>query len=82
MSETSTVAKKTRKHSTKKRSHKDEDALLQEQQALQQQQQQQETQSSSGSNSKMPSLRLDLNLEAEIYIKAKVHGDVTLALLS
>jgi hypothetical protein len=30
---------------------------------------------------KILSLRLDLNLEVEIVITAKIHGDITLALL-
>lgn len=79
MPETDTVAKKTKKHSSEKRMMARQRALLQEQQALQQQQQQQ---GNSGSNSKMPKLRLDLNLDAEVHLKAKVKGDVTLSLLS
>ncbi|CEP19822.1 hypothetical protein [Parasitella parasitica] len=43
----------------------------------------QQGQQNGGSNGQQPlSLRLDLNLEVEITLKARVHGDVTLALLA
>ncbi|KAI8991833.1 hypothetical protein BDF20DRAFT_997625 [Mycotypha africana] len=75
---TATDTKKTKKKSS---SDKKKKALAkqQQQQALQQQQQQQ---SPAKKDSKMPKLRLDINLEAEVYLKAKAHGDVTLTLLS
>ncbi|KAI9281544.1 hypothetical protein BY458DRAFT_498896 [Sporodiniella umbellata] len=68
----SQVQEKTKKKRPKKSSA--------EKQSLQQSQQGQAQQS--GNSSKMPSIRLDLNLEVEITLKARVHGDVTLALLS
>ncbi|KAI8886350.1 hypothetical protein K501DRAFT_269901 [Backusella circina FSU 941] len=49
----------------------------------QQQQQTQQQQPGGGGGGDHPlSLRLDLNLEVEITLKARVHGDVTLALLA
>lgn len=48
-----------------------------------QQQQQQQGGGGGGGGGQQPlSLRLDLNLEVEITLKARVHGDVTLALLA
>lgn len=47
-----------------------------------QQQQQGFVQQPDNNRSKAPRLRLDLNLDAEIHLKAKVHGDITLTLLS
>jgi hypothetical protein len=95
MSETAAQVE-TKKSKKPSKKHIDRDKQLQRQQQkelLQQQQQQQEQeqlaqeqqpqqQQEGGKSSKMPSLRLDLNVDAEIYIKAKVHGDVTLSLLS
>ncbi|KAI8080233.1 uncharacterized protein B0P05DRAFT_540492 [Gilbertella persicaria] len=47
------------------------------------QQQQQQQQGGGGKGGQQPlSLRLDLNLDVEITLKARVHGDVTLALLA
>jgi len=47
------------------------------------QQPQQQVQQQAGGNKKdAMSLRLDINLEAELSLRVKVHGDVTLALLS
>ncbi|KAK4514377.1 uncharacterized protein ATC70_001970 [Mucor velutinosus] len=47
------------------------------------QQQQQGGGGGGGKDGQQPlSLRLDLNLEVEITLKARVHGDVTLALLA
>ncbi|KAG2194859.1 hypothetical protein INT46_004282 [Mucor plumbeus] len=44
---------------------------------------QQQQQGGGGGGGQQPlSLRLDLNLEVEITLKARVHGDVTLALLA
>ncbi|KAF1797004.1 hypothetical protein V8B55DRAFT_1410577 [Mucor lusitanicus] len=46
-------------------------------------QQQQQGGGGGGKDGQQPlSLRLDLNLEVEITLKARVHGDVTLALLA
>ncbi|KAI8637187.1 hypothetical protein BD408DRAFT_447811 [Parasitella parasitica] len=42
----------------------------------------QQGQQGSGGGQQPLSLRLDLNLEVEITLKARVHGDVTLALLA
>lgn len=39
-------------------------------------------QQQSGGGKDALSLRLDINLEAELTLKARVHGDVTLALVS
>jgi hypothetical protein len=50
-----------------------------QQQQMQQQQQQQPQKDEGGKNPLK--LRLDLNLEIEITLKAKIHGDLTLALL-
>jgi hypothetical protein len=91
MSETAAQVETKRSKKPSKK-HIDRDKQLQRQQQkelLQQQQQEQLAQEQQpqqpqegGKSSKMPSLRLDLNVDAEIYIKAKVHGDVTLSLLS
>ena len=43
---------------------------------------QQQQQQGGGGGQQPLSLRLDLNLEVEITLKARVHGDVTLALLA
>jgi hypothetical protein len=56
--------------------------LLRRQQQQQQQQQQvaapkEEKKGHSGA----PSVRLDLNIELEVTLKARIHGDLTLALL-
>lgn len=69
------------KTATKQQNNNDELVKQQQQQQQMQQQPQQQVQQKSN-NSKMPSLRLDLNLEAEIQLRAKVHGDVTLTLLT
>lgn len=61
----------------KKRSKK----VTRSEQAVQQQQQG-FVQQPDNNRSKAPRLRLDLNLDAEIHLKAKVHGDITLTLLS
>ena len=54
----------------------------QQQQLQMQQQQQQQTTKSGGDGGKNPlKLRLDLNLEVEVTLKARIHGDLTLALL-
>ncbi|KAJ2971785.1 hypothetical protein NUW58_g9318 [Xylaria curta] len=50
---------------------------FQQQQQMQQQQQQQ----NDGGKSDTLKLRLDLNLEVEVTLKARIHGDLTLALL-
>lgn len=53
----------------------------QQQQQMQQQQQQQPQEQGGGGKSDTLKLRLDLNLEIEIQLKARIHGDLELALL-
>ncbi|KAI9245485.1 hypothetical protein EDC94DRAFT_628355 [Helicostylum pulchrum] len=79
----SEVAKRPRKTSKKKSKDLHKSLTKDNNNGLQEHpQQQQPQQQSSGSSSKMPAIRLDLNLDAELYIKAKAQGDVTLTILS
>jgi hemolysin activation/secretion protein len=57
--------------------------LLRRQQQQQQQQQQQVAppKEEKKGHSGAPSVRLDLNIELEVTLKARIHGDLTLALL-
>ncbi|KAG1450627.1 hypothetical protein G6F56_008297 [Rhizopus delemar] len=73
----SQAQEKTRKKRSKRVPSESQQQLQQPQQTQQPQQQE-----SGGKNSKMPGIRLDLNLDVEITLKARVHGDVTLAILS
>jgi hypothetical protein len=75
-----TATKSPKKPSSSKKKARQK-ALMKQEQALQQQSQQ-EVQQNQGGNSKVPKVRLDLNLEAELYLKAKARGDITLTLLS
>jgi hypothetical protein len=62
-------------------------AQTQQQQLLRRQQQQQQQQQVAApkeekkGHSGAPSVRLDLNIELEVTLKARIHGDLTLALL-
>ncbi|KAK6863728.1 hypothetical protein PG995_000256 [Apiospora arundinis] len=54
---------------------------MMQQQQQQQQQMQQQQGGGGGGKSDTLKLRLDLNLEVEVTLKARIHGDLTLALL-
>jgi hypothetical protein len=55
--------------------------LLRRQQQQQQQQQVAAPKEEKKGHSGAPSVRLDLNIELEVTLKARIHGDLTLALL-
>ncbi|KAI0156701.1 hypothetical protein GGR52DRAFT_565994 [Hypoxylon sp. FL1284] len=55
--------------------------MQQQQQMMMQQQQPQQQGGGDGGKSDTLKLRLDLNLEVEVTLKARIHGDLTLALL-
>ena len=82
----STASKRSRRRNKKQNTGKNAKALAQQEQLRQQQmffnqQQQQQAMAPPPKKKDAISLRLDINLEAEVSLRVKVHGDVTLALL-
>jgi hypothetical protein len=81
----STASKRSRRRNKKQNTNKNAKALSQQEQLRQQQmffnQQQQQAMAPPPKKKDAISLRLDINLEAEVSLRVKVHGDVTLALL-
>src|SRR5690606_6761117 len=81
----STASKRSRRRNKKQNTGKNAKALAQQEQLRQQQmffnQQQQQAMAPPPKKKDAIRLRLDINLEAEVSLRVKVHGDVTLALL-
>ena len=90
-SDVSTSISSSSRRRARRRNRRNQSQLqtIQQQQVMQAQMAQQQQmyqpppqQQQSGGGKDALSLRLDINLEAELTLKARVHGDVTLALVS